>query len=185
MNEYTKFDIPLRSGRQVWWDYSRCCIPEKGLVRVQNSGGRVLPRYEKGIGTVIHGLSPLYQDIGNYLWSEQLELDLHLRLTTEERLYCYLAAKVKMQQRRQDWKANTEKLMRSAIKDCRYNNGVERRGGNLYTNEHLGDVLECSEVAFRMRHIEKWNFLKDTLTVWLNGAEQPLYDWIKKIKDNE
>lgn len=183
MTTYTKFDIPLYSGRQVWWEWSRSYSPEKTLVRVQTSGGRILPRYEKGIGTVINGLSPLYQDIGNYLWSEQVELDEGLRLNKERNLYCYLTVKVRAQERRQDWKANTERLMRLAIKDCRHNNQVESRQGKLYTNEQLGDALKCSEDAFRVRHIEKWNFLKDTLTGWLNAAEQPLYDWMRKVKD--
>ena len=183
MTEYTKFDIPLRSGRQVWWEWSREYAPEKTLVRVQTSGGRILPRYEKGVGTIIKSLTPLYQDVGNYLWSEQLELDERLRLMVEERLYCYLAVKVKTQKRRQDWRANTEKLMRHALLDCRYTHQVERRDGRRYTNEQLGSVLQCSEDAFRIHHIEKWNFLKDTLTVWMSGAEQPLYDWMKRIKD--
>jgi len=142
-----------------------------------------LPRYEKGIGTVINGLPRLYQDIGNYLWSERVELDKRLDLLIEQNLYCYLSATVKAQPRKQVWKVNTETLMRHAIQDCRWNNQVQTREGSRYTKEQLGLVLGCSADTFRKDHNEKWNFLRDNLTVWMNSAEQPLYDWMRRLKD--
>jgi flavin-dependent dehydrogenase len=175
-----QFDIPLRSGRQLWWEWSRERVPEKSMVRVQTSGGRILPRYEKGIGTVIKSLSIARRDIGNYLWSEQAELYEDYREFLQDKLASDLKFIVRTQIRRKDWRENTEKLIKMAIKDCAHNHHVEPRAGKLYTYEQLGQALGCDEDTFRKAHIEKWNFLKDILVGWLNEAEQPLYGWINE-----
>lgn len=183
MTEYTKFDIPLRSGRQVWNHITSERSQEKGMVFVQSSGGRVLPKYEKGAKATVDGLPPLHQKLGHYLWSDHLERHDRKRSKVGSEICGYLLDTVNSQERKQQWKDNAIKLIPYAVMETRWVNPPARdTRGKLYEYTVLSEALKSDPRIWHATHMEKWNFLKDELTLWLNNAEQPLYDWMKKIK---
>jgi len=186
VNEYTKFDIPLYSGRQVWHQVTYERSPERGMVSVQTSGGRVLPRYEKGALQVINALNPLYRDMGNYLWSGELETDDRKRNKLGSWLCGGLRDVVERQERKRKWKDNAITLIPYALLEVRWINPPT--GGSrprLYEYKDLAASIKSDADNWQRDHMEKWNFLQDKLTEWMNSAEQPIYDWMRKVKSRE
>lgn len=186
MTEYTKFDIPLRSGRQVWNHITSERSQEKGMVFVQSSGGRVLPKYEKGAKATVDGLAPLYRTMGHYLWSDELERCQRKRNKAGAILCGALADIVMGQGRKEKWVSDTVKLIPRAVMDIRWvNPPTKKTRGKLYEYTVLAEILGAEPNHWHRDHMEKWLLLQDNLSTWLGRAEQPLYDWMKRIKSVE
>ncbi|PCI54209.1 MAG: hypothetical protein COB36_10995 [Alphaproteobacteria bacterium] len=180
-----EFDIPIHKARQVWHQVTYVRSPERPMVFVQTSGGRVPPRYEKGAKAIIDSLPGPYKCTGNYFWSGYIDGDDIARLRVADMLDKYLSEQVKRQQRKQLWKAQTMKLTECAIERVRWENPVwgSAEGKPPHSDEELQDRIGGAKGNFDRDHKEKWNFLRDSLTGWANMAEQPLYDWIRNIKE--
>lgn len=191
MNEYTKFDIPIRSCRQLWHLSTYTSTPERGMVFVQTSGGRSYsPKYESGLKKAIDSLKPKNEHLwkyGHYLWSAELETDVVKFRIFEAYLFCMIGLELEKLEKPKEWKIKTRRIIKPALKESRHLKPADMSGtrNNLYTKARREEIGKVGEGNYSRDLKDKWDWVDSILDEWERLALVPLAEWMNDIKGDE
>ena len=188
MNQYTKFDIPIRSCRQLWHLSTYTSTPERGMVFVQTSGGRSYsPKYEAGLKKAIDSLKPEKEHLwkyGHYLWSAELETDVVKYQIFEAYLFCMIGLELEKLDKPKEWKIKTRLIIKPALRESRNlkpaDMSVVRQ--ELYTKAKKEKIGKVGLGNYDKSLKDKWDWVGSVLDEWERLALVPLAEWMNKIE---
>jgi len=189
VNEYTKFDIPLRSCRQLWHLNTYTATPDKGMVFVQTSGGRKYsPKYESGLKAAIDSLKPEKEHLwryGHYLWSAELELDKVKDRMYGAYLFCMIGLELEKLDRPKEWKIKTRLIIKPALQESRHlkppDMSVSRN--DLYTKAQKEAFGKVGVGNYDKSLADKWDWIAGLLDDWERLALVPVAEWMNQKED--
>ena len=189
MNEYTKFDIPIHSCRQLWHLNTYEATPEKGMVFVQTSGGRKYsPRYESGLKSAIDSLKEENHHLwkyGHYLWSAEVEADVVKYRIFEAYLLCMIGLELEKIEKPKEWKIKTRLIIKPALVESRYlkppDMSVTRP--DKYTKAEKEAIGKVGLGNYDKSLKDKWDWVAGILDEWERLALVPVAEWINEKED--
>ena len=184
------FDIPIYSGRQAWHQSTYERSPERGMIYVQTSGGRVLPKYESGLKAAIDSLKPKKGHLwryGHYLWSAEVCTDVVMYRTYEAYLICMLGSKLSKASKPEEWKLRTCRVIKPALQEARQLKPPDMSGTKKkkYSNDEKETIVtgKPSIDQYHRSAKEHWDWVNNILDEWERLALIPVCEWINKKQD--
>jgi len=188
------FDMLVISCRQLWHSSTYSASPERMAEFVQTSGGRVMPRYERGLKEAIDSHLPSDQHpqdnthlwlLGHYFWSAEVEADRVMQNVFKARLFCLIHQELQLLDKPDKWKAKTSRIIARVLGEARYLSPPDMSAtrNDLYTIEQKEVFTQVSAGNYQRDARQHWEWVYSVVGEWERLALVPVCEWMNNLKD--